>query len=160
MNKWHTTYMKHTLEFETIIHCSDEALFRFHADTKNLPLITPTDIKVEIIKLDEGLKEGNVAILKINKGFLSFVWELVFEKVEYPRLIIDVALKSPFQSFRHEHHFITLDNGRTILKDIITFSLPFGIFSLPIVWFIKYDMKKMFRFRHEETKKILETSSS
>lgn len=155
---WHTTNMEYILEFETTIDCSVKELFEFHADTNNLPLITPPDTSVEIIKLDKDLQEGNVAILKIKKGFLSFLWELVFDKVEYPTLIIDVAIKSPFKSFKHEHHFIPLDNAQTILKDRITFSLPFGMLSTPILWFVKYDMRKMFRFRHQETKRILEKS--
>jgi ligand-binding SRPBCC domain-containing protein len=152
--------MKHTLEFETIINCTTEELFRFHADTKNLPLITPPGTTVHIIKLEKELKEGNTASLKIQKGLLSFVWELIFEKVEYPTLIVDVATKSPFKSFRHEHRFIPIDNSQTILKDKVTFSLPFGILSTPVVWFIEHDMKKMFRFRHHETKRILENPSA
>jgi len=152
--------MKHTLEFETKINCTTEALFRFHADTKNLPLITPSGTSVDIIQLEKELKEGNTAVLKIKKGLISFVWELIFEKVEYPNLIVDVATKSPFKSFRHEHHFISVDNAHSKLKDKITFSLPFGILSSPIVWFIKKDMNTMFTFRHQETKRILENPST
>jgi ligand-binding SRPBCC domain-containing protein len=152
--------MKHTLEFETIINCTVEELFSFHADTKNLPIITPPGTTVDIIKLDNELKEGNTAVLKIKKGLLSFVWMLIFEKVEYPNLIVDVATKSPFKSFRHEHHFISVDDTHSILRDRVTFSLPFGILSTPIVWFIEHDMKKMFKFRHQETKRILENPSA
>lgn len=143
--------MKHTLEFETIIDCDVETLFDFHADTNNLPLITPPDTIVTIIKLEEELKEGNTAVLKIQKGLLSFVWELVFEKVVYPHLIVDVATKSPFKTFRHEHHFLKIDETHTLLKDRVTFSLSFWIFSKPIAWFIKKDMQKMFDYRHTKT---------
>ncbi len=143
--------MKHTLEFETIIECTPERLFAFHADTNNLPLITPPDTTVEILKLDKELNEGNVAVLKIKKGLLSFVWELVFEKVEYPRLILDVATKSPFKTFRHEHHFLKIDETHTLLKDRVTFSLSFWIFNRPMAWFIKRDMQKMFAYRHKKT---------
>lgn len=148
--------MKHTIEFETIIECTPEALFAFHADTNNLPLITPPDTTVTIIKLDEDLKEGNVAVLKIKKGLLSFVWELVFEKVEYPRLILDVATKSPFKTFRHEHYFLKIDETHTLLKDRVSFSLSFWIFNRPIAWFIKKDMKKMFMFRHTKTAEAID----
>jgi ligand-binding SRPBCC domain-containing protein len=147
----HNTIMKYTFEFETIIECTPEALFAFHADTKNLPLITPPDTKVEIVKLEETLKQGNEAILKIKKGFLSFVWKLVFEKVEYPYLIVDVATQSPFKSFRHEHYFLLIDDTHTLLKDRVRFSLSFGFLNRPIAWFIKRDMKKMFAYRHAQT---------
>jgi ligand-binding SRPBCC domain-containing protein len=151
--------MKHTLIFESQLPCSAKTLFNFHADTKNLPLITPEDTKVEIIKLETPLKEGNKAILKIKKGLLSFVWELTFEEVRFPALIVDVATRSPFKSFRHEHHFIELDDSHSILRDEVTFSLPFEPLSRPIAWFIKRDMKKMFHFRHAQTKRTITSSS-
>lgn len=147
--------MKQRLQFQTVIQCSFQELFDFHADTNNLPLITPPGVKVEIIELQKELKEGNKAVLKIKKGFISFVWKLVFETVDPPFLIVDVATRSPFKSFRHEHQFIPLDDQRTMLQDTITFSLPFGWLSLPVVWFIKRDMKKMFTFRHEQTMKLI-----
>lgn len=147
--------MKHTLIFETPIPCSAKTLFNFHADTKNLPLITPKDTSVEILKLETPLKEGNEAVLRIKKGWLSFVWELTFEKVVYPHLIVDVATHSPFKLFRHEHHFIEVDARHSILRDEVTFSLPYEPLSTVAVWFVKKDMKKMFAYRHAQTIKYL-----
>jgi len=147
--------MKHTLIFEIPIPCNVKTLFDFHADTKNLPLITPKDTSVEILKLETPLKEGNEAVLRIKKGWLSFVWELTFEKVVYPNLIVDVATHSPFKVFRHEHHFIEVNQSHSILRDKVTFSLPFEPLSSVALWFIKKDMQKMFTYRHEQTKKAI-----
>ena len=148
--------MEHTLTFETEIACSCETLFDFHADTNNLPLITPTDTTVTIIKLEKSLQEGNEAVLKIKKGVLSFVWELIFEKVTKPHLIVDVATKSPFKSFTHEHHFIAMSSTRSILRDEVHLSLPFAPLSNIALWFVKRDMQKMFEYRHQQTKEALE----
>ena len=147
--------MKHTLIFETPISCSVKTLFDFHADTNNLARITPRDTSVEILKLETPLKEGNEAVLQIKKGLLSFIWELTFEKVMYPYLIVDVAKRSPFKIFRHEHHFIEVDATHCILRDKIIFTLPFEPFSNVMLWFIKKDITKMFAYRHEQTSKYL-----
>ncbi|WP_373031540.1 SRPBCC family protein [Sulfurovum sp.] len=147
--------MKHTLTFETPIPCSAKTLFDFHADTNNLSLITPNDTSVEILKLDTPLKQGNEAVLRIKKGWLSFVWELSFEKVIYPHLIVDVATRSPFKLFRHEHHFIEVDASHSILRDVVTFSLPFWPLSNLAVWFVRSDMQKMFAYRHQKTKEAI-----
>lgn len=147
--------MEHILIFETPISCSVKTLFNFHADTNNLTRITPSDMKVEILKLETPLKEGNEAILRIKKGLLSFIWELTFEKVTYPNLIVDVATRSPFRLFRHEHHFIEVDDTQSILRDKVVFSLPWEPLSTIAVWFVKEDMKKMFAYRHEKTVKYL-----
>ena len=151
--------MKHTLIFETPISCSVKTLFEFHADSKNLPLITPKDTSVDILKLETPLKEGNEAVLRIKKGWLSFVWELTFEKVIYPNLIIDVAVRSPFKFFKHEHHFIEVNRTHSILRDKVTFSLPFEPLSVVAVWFVKRDMKKMFAYRHQKTKEVIGSSA-
>lgn len=155
INRWHTTIMKHTLIFETPIPCSIKTLFEFHADTKNLPLITPPDTTVEILKLETPLKEGNEAVLRIKKGWLSFVWELRFEKVVYPNLIVDVATRSPFKFFKHEHHFIEVNKTHSILRDKVTFSLPLEPLSIIAVWFVKRDMQKMFTYRHKKMKETI-----
>ncbi|WP_296824882.1 SRPBCC family protein [Sulfurovum sp.] len=147
--------MKHTLIFETKVPCSVKTLFDFHADTNNLPLITPKDTTVEILKLESPLKEGNEAVLRIKKGWLAFTWELTFEKVEYPNIIVDVATRSPFKTFRHEHHFIEVDAAHSILRDVVTFSLPLEPLSFIAVWFAKRDMQKMFAYRHAQTLKYL-----
>lgn len=147
--------MEHILEFESKIDCSVEKLFEFHSDTNNLPLITPPGTTVDIIKLDKELQEGNVAVLKIKKGLLSFVWELIFEKVVYPNLIVDVATRSPFKAFRHEHHFIKVNDTQSILRDKVTFSLPLEPLSILAVWFVKKDMQKMFTYRHQKTKETI-----
>ena len=114
-----------------------KTLFDFHADTNNLPLITPKDTSVEILKLEIPLTQGNEAVLRIKKGWFSFVWKLTFEKVDYPHLIVDVAIRSPFKLFRHEHHFIVVDATHSILRDVVTFSLPFEPLSAVAVWFVK-----------------------
>lgn len=147
--------MKHTLTFVTQLPCSVKTLFDFHADTNNLPLITPKDTSVEILKLDSPLQEGNEAVLRIKKGWLAFTWELTFEKVDPPFLIVDVATRSPFKTFRHEHHFIEVNGGQSILRDEVTFSLPFEPLSAMAVWFVKKDLQKMFTYRHDQTKAYL-----
>ena len=63
--------MKHTLIFETPIPCSVKTLFDFHADTNNLPLITPKDTSVKILKLETPLKKGITLCYALKKdGFL------------------------------------------------------------------------------------------
>lgn len=147
--------MKHTLTFETPLPCSVKTIFDFHANTNNLPLITPKDTSVEILKLETPLKQGNEVVLRIKKGWFAFTWELTFEKVEYPYLIVDVATRSPFKTFRHEHHFIEVNGTRSILRDVVTFSLPFEPFSAIAVWFVEKDLEKMFAYRHAQTKAYL-----
>lgn len=146
----------HTVQFEQIIECTREKLFAFHADPGNLPRITPPDVKVEIIRMDAVIGAGSRAEIVIAKGFLKFRWIVRFEAFDRPNVIIDIAERSPFKYFRHEHRFIPIDEKQTLLRDSVTFELPLEPMSTPVSWFVKHDLKKMFSFRHRVTKQLLE----
>lgn len=41
-------------------------------------------------------------------------------------------------------------------KDVVEYDLGFGFLNLLLDMYIKYELKSMFEFRHDITKKILE----
>ena len=100
-----------TLIVESEIGCSVETLFAFHADPANLPLITPEAISVCIEQMPERLDKGSRAVLYIKRGLFRFRWHLRFDAVEAPCLIVDIAERSPFKSFRHEHRFVPVSKS-------------------------------------------------
>ena len=146
----------HELYFETPIGVSVEKLFDFHLDTHNLPKITPRDTRVEIIKLPMPMAKDNVIELDITKFFTTQRWEIKIKEFKPPYQITDLALKSPLAYFEHDHIFKKVDENNSLLCDRVRFSLPLYPLSLIALPFVKYDMKKMFAYRHKRTKEILE----
>jgi len=49
----------------------------------------------------------------------------VISEMERPGHFVDEMQKGDFKSFRHEHHFKTIDNGM-IMIDIVEFESPYG----------------------------------
>lgn len=49
----------------------------------------------------------------------------IISAMESPVFFIDEMTKGDFKSFRHEHHFKSIDNG-TIMIDILQFESPYG----------------------------------
>lgn len=47
--------------------------------------------------------------------------------VEPHHFFADEMKKGAFNSFRHEHHFKTLENGQTFMKDLFSYKSPLGI---------------------------------
>lgn len=139
----------------SLINCTLEELFNFHLDTNNIKLITPSHTKVELIDYEEGTFEGKIIKLKTTRAWVPIDWIVKIEKYEYPNLIVDVALKSPFAFWEHQHIF-TKKGSMCELKDVIKYKLPFGIVGKLIAPFIKKDIANMFIYRHKQTKKILE----
>jgi len=146
---------KFTFKFESTIETSIEKLFTFHTDTNNLPKITPPWIKVSIVDLTLPLKEGSEISLDIKQYGLTNRWIMQIDKMESFSSICDLALKSPFKNFYHERKFEEVDDNHSKLIDLITLELPLYPLSMVAVPFIKYDMDRMFAYRHEKTREIL-----
>jgi ligand-binding SRPBCC domain-containing protein len=139
----------------SLINCGVEELFDFHLDSNNITKITPSNIKVNLLNSDTETFEGKIVKLITTKLFIKTYWEVKIEKLEKPNILVDIAIKSPFKHWKHQHRF-TKKGTISELKDIIEFELPFGIFGKIFEPFIKYDIKSMFEYRHKQTKKILE----
>ena len=145
-----------SLEFSTEIAIDTQTLFEFHMDTNNLPKITPPWIDVEIHYLELPLHQGSTIELDIKRFGFTQRWKMIIQELASPALVCDKAVKSPFSSFVHYHRFETVNTSKSVLKDQIEFTLPLYPLSLVTVPFIKKDMKKMFEYRHQQTKKLLE----
>ncbi len=142
----------------TLIDCTLEELFDFHLDTNNIKRITPSHTKVELIDYEDATYEGKIIKLKTTRAWVPIDWIVKIEKYEYPNLMVDVAIKSPFAFWEH-HHIFTKKGTMCELKDLIKYKLPFGIFGKLLAPFIKKDIENMFLYRHKQTKEILENKS-
>ena len=59
------------------------------------------------------------------------IWQTLTSKItefEYPNYFTDEMVDGVFKSLRHEHLFYSV-NGHTVMKDIMVFESPFGIFG-------------------------------
>lgn len=148
-----------TLIHQSTIKTNMENLYQFHLNTSNLIQITPPRIKVKIIDMPQPIQEGTEIKLKISHNYEgSRIWKIVIDRLDAPRTICDKAIKSPFKAFYHEHNFKKIDETHTLLEDKVTFSLPFYPLTLPILPLIRWDMQRMFTYRHQRTKELLETN--
>jgi ligand-binding SRPBCC domain-containing protein len=139
----------------SLIKCGLEDLFNFHLDSNNITKITPKNIKVELLIDDTQTYEGKIVKLKTTKFFIPTFWEVKIEKLQSPNLLVDVAVKSPFKYWKHQHIF-TKKGNMCELRDEIEFKLPFGIIGKIFEPFIELDIKNMFEYRHKKTKELLE----
>jgi len=147
-----------TIIQSTFIKCTLEELFNFHLDTNNIKLITPKHTKVELINYEEKTYEGKIIKLKTTRAFIPINWIVKIEKYQYPNLMVDVAIKSPFAFWEHQHIF-TQKGNKCELKDAIKYEPPFGILGKFIAPLLKKDIINMFEYRHKQTKLLLENKS-
>lgn len=74
-----------------------------------------------------------------------------------PYYFVDEMENGRFQSFRHEHHFV-VENGITIMTDILHYETPYGIFGKLFDWLLL--KKHLTKFLIERNQFIKECTSA
>ena len=139
----------------TFINCSLDELFAFHMNINNIEKITPSNIKIELLDYNKKKYECKIINIRTTKYFISTHWKLRIDTMKRPNKLVDVAVQSPFKSWRHQHVF-TQKGSVCELKDIVEYEVGYGLLGRIITPFIESEIRSMFDYRHIETKKILE----
>jgi len=78
-------------------------------------------------------------------------------EMQSPDFFTDEMIKGDFKSFRHEHHFKTVENG-SLMIDIVEFEAPYGsIGKLAMALFLRSYMEKFLLKRNAVIKEYAET---
>ena len=95
-----------------------------------------TDIHAESMKNsgESAVTSTGSSALKLNDEVtfsgrhLGFTWSMTSKITSYlrPTLFVDEQVRGPFTMFTHEHRFEPIEPGKTLMTDVVTFSLPFG----------------------------------
>ena len=140
------------------IDCSAEKLFRFHRDTRNAPRVSPG---VEFLQIEGSfpVKDGDEILVVIRQRPIPFPikWRMRVEAVVLNQAVVDVAIESPFDYWRHEHRFESLGPDRSRLTDRITYIPPFGpVGAIGDKLIVNRMLTKTFAQRQIVTKRLME----
>ena len=104
-------------------------VFAFHLDTRNAAQVSPRGQRVVGVEGAFPVTPGSVVTMRMRRWPLpgTTAWRVRIEAVDAPRRIVDVAERSPFASWRHEHHFQSLGPERTLMTDRLAYRLPGGL---------------------------------
>jgi ligand-binding SRPBCC domain-containing protein len=144
-------------ERSVLINCPIEKAFAFHSDTNNLTKISPSSVKVKIIKIDLPLKLNSVVELVVTQfGFFKSRWKVRLAEFEEYSIIGDLQMEGPFKYWYHRHCFEE-ENGLTKMTDKLEYDLPMGFLGkIAHTLFVRKMIEKQFEFRHSKTKEVLE----
>jgi ligand-binding SRPBCC domain-containing protein len=144
------------------IGAEPRALYEFHLDTRNAPLISPPGARFLAIDGDFPVQQGARVTLKVRQPPIPFAqtWVVRIDELEPDRLVVDVAERSPFAEWRHEHRFTPLGEGRTLMTDHIEYRLPGGpLGRLANRLLAERQLRRMFEVRHARTKAHFEDTA-
>jgi ligand-binding SRPBCC domain-containing protein len=145
---------------ESRINATPAQVFAFHESPGALERLTPPWERVSVESGGESIHVGARVVLVTKLGPIPLRW--VAEHTEYnpPRGFADRQVSGPFARWEHHHDFLDDGQGGTILRDSVDYELPLG--ALGRIFgggFITSKLTKMFDYRHEQTKKIVESGN-
>lgn len=141
------------------ILASTGELFRFHENPRNISKIAPASLRVESVECEESARTGGIFKIRASQFGLPIRWTGKWEAVESPRLLLDIALDSPFAVWRHSHIFEDTPGGCR-MTDRVEFLLKGGLLgglvsrvAMPVFF------AGMFRARHAATRRFFSKSA-
>ncbi len=132
-------------------------VFEWHRDTRNAPGISPPWQRLVAVDGSFPLDEGDEVVLTVRPPGAPFGRRLRIRiaVVRAPVLIVDEMLNGPFRSWRHEHCFRDLGEGRTRVTDHVVYRLPLGAERV-LEPAVRRAMASMFAYRAERSRALLE----
>jgi len=149
------------LKTETSIHADISTVWDFFSSPMNLRKITPKKLNFKIKttlpeKAHKGLMIGYTVspILGIPLNWLTEITQL-----KENRYFVDEQRIGPYKLWHHEHIFEVM-NEKVVMKDIVTYSLPFGILGRFAHWlFIKKEIESIFSYREKIITEIFKNTN-
>jgi len=147
----------YTLKKEQKISKNILDVFDFFSRPENLATITPPKMKFKILTPKPiEMKEG--ALIDYTVRILGFPirWRTLITKYGPPNIFVDQQLKGPYSLWHHTHTFTKISDNETLIKDIVTYSIPFGFIGrIAHSIYIKKDLEKIFLYRKNKIADLL-----
>jgi ligand-binding SRPBCC domain-containing protein len=147
-------------EASTAVSATQEALYSFHENPKNISCIAPRSLVVLEVACNEKAEQGGIFQIHAKQFGLPIRWTGRWEKAECPALLVDTAISSPFAIWRHSHCFSPLPQG-ALLTDRVEYLLKGGLFGSMVSRFVMpLVFTGMFRARHAATRRFFSKINS
>lgn len=147
------TVFERSIDLDAAVH----AVYEFHRDTRNAPLVSPARARFLAIEGEFPVEVGSEVVLVVKQPPAPFAqrWLVRIAELETDRLVVDEAIESPFAHWRHEHRFEALGAERTRMTDRVTYRLPFGFLGrLADRLVVRRQIDRMFAERHSRTREL------
>lgn len=142
----------HTLARRQRLARPPEEVFDFFADAGNLEAITPPSLRFRIVSPRPiAMGAGALIEYRLRVRGVPLMWLTRIDTWEPSRRFVDVQLAGPYALWHHTHEFEALDDGSTLMRDVVRYALPFwAAGELAHRAFVGHELRAIFDFRHAE----------
>lgn len=141
----------YTLEHRQFIPISLDEAWDFFSDPHNLPLITPKWLNFKITSAAPKRMYPGMIITYLVHPLLGIPqrWVTEITHVSEPNYFVDEQRSGPYKFWHHQHHFEAAEGG-IIMRDIVSYALPFGfIGGIANRLFVAAKVRSIFDFRSQ-----------
>ena len=143
---------------ESRIDAPAEVVFRFHESPDALRHLIPPWEKMEVAESAGSLLPGSKVVLRGRLGPIPIQWVAIHTEYDPPHLFADRQESGPFAWWYHRHRFLDDGQGGTILRDEVEYLAPLGLIGSWLGgWLIRRKLERMFAYRHDTTRRLIES---
>jgi ligand-binding SRPBCC domain-containing protein len=142
----------HVVQARQVVPASVEECWSFFSNPRNLARITPTELDFQVVgDLAEEIYPGMMIEYRLRPLLgVQMAWLTEITHVDQGRRFVDVQRVGPYALWNHEHTFVALEGGRTEIRDVVHYVLPFGwVGNLAHPFLVAPALGKIFAFREK-----------
>lgn len=126
-----------------------ETCWKFFCAPANLQVITPDYMGFKVLtEVPDEMYHGLIISYKVSPVLkIPMKWVTEITYVRDKSYFVDEQRQGPYKMWHHEHHFKEVEGG-VEMTDIVSYSLPFGVFGRFVHWlFVKKQLESIFDYR-------------
>lgn len=118
----------YVVERAQVVPAGLEECFAYFSDPCRLPEITPRWLGFRVTRPPEaGIFSGCEIDYTIRWLGVPLRWTTLITDCDPPRRFVDTQHRGPYRRWWHEHRFIPLADGTTLMTDRVEYEMPLGV---------------------------------
>ena len=135
------------------LHRPVRELFAFFSEAKNLEVLTPPDLRFEILtEGDIAMRDGTLIDYRLRLKNIPFRWRTRITRWAPPFGFVDEQVSGPYSVWHHTHSF-TDEGDRVRMDDEVIYRLPLWPLGEVAAPWVAREVERIFDYR---TARILE----
>jgi len=137
-----------------------DEVFKFFASAENLGVITPPELRFEILTgLPIHMDEGTLIDYRIRLYGIPMTWRTLIDRWDPPWLFQDTQLQGPYRTWIHRHEFHDL-GAATRVVDRVWYRLPaLGPLNAMVHPLVSRQLDQIFDYRADAVRQAFDRSS-
>lgn len=149
---------EYVLRQEQVLDVPIEKAFEFFSRAENLEAITPPWLSFRITTPTPiEMHVGTLIRYRLKLHGVPVSWLTRIEEWDPPRGFVDRQISGPYALWHHTHSFQELEDGRTLMVDIVRYGHRFGpLGTLAQHLIVRRDVERIFAHRREAIAGMIE----